>query len=84
MLQTLQCAESRRKAGGMTARKRTWTNPSDGAKHINPHDVKVTVSWWTAYCQPEQRDHFIEAAKVRTAERDHQSNVRESKRAVRF
>ena len=54
----------------------------DGARTVNPHATKCVESWWTHYAQPEQREHFIEAAKVRDRERAHQTNVLEAKRAV--
>ncbi len=62
------------------ARKRTWTNPGDGGKSVNPHDVQTPVSWWTNYAGADQREHFIEAAKVRDAERTHAENLREGKK----
>ena len=56
----------------------------DAARTVNPYDVKVTDSWWTRHAQPDQRSTFIDAAKVRTIERDHQVNTIEAKRAKRF
>lgn len=40
---------------------------------------ELAVSWWITSAQPEQRAAFIDAAKVRHAERLHQANVKDER-----
>lgn len=52
----------------------------DGARTVNPHDTKCTASWWADHAQPEQRDSFMDAAKVRHVERVRLDDLREGKK----
>jgi hypothetical protein len=53
----------------------SWTHQSRTTRLVKP---KI-MSWWADYAQPDQREHFMEAAATRTRERQQQEDLRDAR-----